>query len=109
MLCGTEKLRMKQDPRQHIYERDNFTCRYCGWSGATSFEQWQLGWFAIDHVSPIKHGGKEDDDTNLVVACHRCNSMKGQEPCSSVEAGKIIIARKRAEREAWFKRFVLKA
>lgn len=97
---------MKPDPRQHIYARDHFTCRYCGWSGATNFDQWLRGWFAVDHVVPLKHGGK-DEDSNLVVACHACNSMKGQGPCSSVEDGREIIARKRAEREAWFRRFVL--
>ena len=98
---------MNPDSRQDIYERDHYTCQYCGWCGATSFEQWQLGWFAIDHIVPQAHGGT-DDPSNLVVACHRCNSMKGQEKCSSVEEGRRIIAKKRAEREVWFRHFVLK-
>ncbi len=99
---------MEPDPRRHIYERDGFTCQYCGWSGATSFEQWLLGSLTIDHVSPLKHGGPEKDDTNMVVACHRCNMLKGQELCSSVKEGKAIIARKRAAAEQWFNRFVLR-
>ena len=98
---------MKPDPRQHIYEKYNFTCQYCGWSGATNFEQWIRGRFAIDHVVPTKHGGS-DDDSNLVLACGVCNTLKGQEPCQSVSEGKEIIARKKKEAEAWFKRFVLK-
>jgi hypothetical protein len=98
---------MKPDPRQHIYERDKFTCQYCGRCGAADFDEWLVAWFAIDHVIPLKHCGK-DEDSNLVVACHVCNTMKGQEPCSSVEEGKTIIARKRKERENWFNHFVLK-
>ena len=97
---------MKPDPHQHIYERDNYTCHYCGWSGATSFEQWQLGWLTSDHIVPKKHGGAKEDESNLVVACQRCNSMKGQEPCSSLEEGRAIISRKRVEREEWFKHYV---
>ena len=78
---------MKPDPRQHIYERDNYTCKYCGRSGADDFESWNHAWFAIDHVKPKKHDGS-DCDSNLVVACHTCNSIKGAEMCESVEEGK---------------------
>jgi len=98
---------MKPDPRQHIYERDNFTCRYCGWSGVTNFDQGLLGSLTIDHVVPKKHGGSEED-SNLVVACHVCNMLKGQEKCSSIENDREIIARKRAKYRTWFENFVLK-
>ncbi len=98
---------MKPDPRQHIYKRDNFTCQYCGWNGTTNFEQWLRGCLSLDHVVPVKHGGK-DEDANLVVACQVCNKLKGQEKCLSVKEGKEIIAGKRAESERWFESYVLK-
>lgn len=29
-------LEMKPDPRQHIFERDDFTCQYCGAGGSSN-------------------------------------------------------------------------
>ncbi len=84
---------MANYPNKEIYDRDNFTCQYCGWSGADDFESWNRGWLAIDHIKPRKHGGT-DDSNNLVVSCHTCNSVKGAEMCTSVEEGKQIIASK---------------
>jgi len=97
---------MKPDPRQHIYVRDKYTCQYCGWSGADDFENWNRAWFAIDHVTPKKHGGSDDDD-NLVVACNTCNSVKAADMCNSVEEGRQIIKRKNQGRREWFNKFVL--
>lgn len=31
----------------------------------------------IDHVIPLSKGGKMYDTNNLVIACERCNSKKG--------------------------------
>lgn len=52
--------------RSMIYKRDRNCCQYCG---ATSR-------LTIDHVIPKSKGG---DDTweNLVVACSKCNTLKG--------------------------------
>lgn len=52
--------------RSMIYKRDRNCCQYCG---ATSR-------LTIDHVLPRSKGG---DDTweNLVVACSKCNTLKG--------------------------------
>ena len=52
--------------RSMIYKRDRNCCQYCG---ATSR-------LTIDHVMPKSKGG---DDTweNLVVACSKCNTLKG--------------------------------
>lgn len=94
-------------PNQEIYERDNWTCRYCGRSGADNFEDWNSAWFAIDHVKPRKHGGTDTPD-NLVVACHTCNSVKSSDMCNSVEEGREIIKRKNQGRLEWYKKHVTK-
>lgn len=50
-----------------IYQRDGRVCAYCGST---------VGHFSIDHVVPVSRGGTHDI-RNIVVACRRCNSAKG--------------------------------
>jgi hypothetical protein len=52
--------------RQRIFERDGYTCNYCGVHGAK---------LECDHVVPLSRGGTNDDD-NLVTACRSCNRSK---------------------------------
>lgn len=52
--------------RWGIWERDNFTCHYCGARKP----------LAIDHKVPESKGGPTIPE-NLLTACVRCNSRKG--------------------------------
>ena len=52
--------------RQNIFKRDKFCCQYCGKSKDLT----------LDHVLPRARGGKSAW-TNLVTACKRCNTVKG--------------------------------
>lgn len=52
--------------RKYIYERDSYSCRYCGNAHSLS----------CDHVIPRKYGGKTIPE-NLVAACFSCNEIKG--------------------------------
>lgn len=54
--------------RKNLFERDDYTCQYCGRRLAAS----QL---SIDHVIPKSKGGKTHW-TNVVAACHKCNTKK---------------------------------
>ncbi|TRX62113.1 HNH endonuclease [Fulvivirga sp. M361] len=54
--------------RQNIFKRDQFECQYCG----TRSE------LTLDHVVPRSKGGKSSWD-NLVTACRRCNTHKGDD------------------------------
>lgn len=96
---------MKPDPRQHIYERDNFTCIYCGAGGRDNFEDWFMANLGIDHIKPRKHGGT-DEDSNLVVACHACNIYKGCTDCNTLEEAKEVVQEKRKQAKKWFDHFV---
>ena len=58
--------------RQHIKERDHFTCRACGLS--TVQEPNLL--LEIDHIIPVSKGGLTAED-NLQTLCWRCNRSKG--------------------------------
>lgn len=63
--------------RQHIKERDHFTCRYCGASIAK--EPNLL--LEIDHIVPVSKGGLTSED-NLQTLCWRCNRKKGNKLAS---------------------------
>lgn len=52
--------------RTTVFERDDFTCRYCGERG---------GRLECDHVVPVSRGGSHDFD-NLATACFGCNRSK---------------------------------
>lgn len=52
--------------RAAVFERDGFTCTYCGERG---------GKLECDHVHPLSKGGSNEMD-NLTTACFRCNRSK---------------------------------
>jgi hypothetical protein len=52
--------------RRLIFERDNYTCQYCGARGVR---------LECDHVHPVSRGGL-DHPSNLVTACFSCNRSK---------------------------------
>ena len=84
--------------RIDIYERDNFRCLYCDFDGAT-FEGWR--YLTIDHIDP---SGPRHDPHNLATCCRHCNSCKGNDPCSSIDEAKEIVARHDvANRDYWAK------
>lgn len=55
--------------KERLYERDLGRCRYCG----CVLELWQA---TTDHVVPRKEGGRTTM-ANQVIACPRCNAIKG--------------------------------
>lgn len=63
--------------RHNIFKRDNYTCQYCG----------AVRDLTIDHVVPSSKGG-QSNWTNLVTACKRCNTIKGDN--SPDEAGLVL-------------------
>jgi len=95
-------------PYQRIYERDEYTCQYCGWSGASEFDRWFIANFNIDHIKPVSAGGK-DEDSNLVLACRSCNLYKGKINCDSLDEARVVVVRKRKEAEAWYRKNILKS
>lgn len=52
--------------RHNVLRRDNFLCQYCGTNKNLT----------LDHLLPRSRGG-ETNWLNLVTACFRCNSRKG--------------------------------
>ena len=63
--------------RFNVFTRDRFRCQYCN-------ERKVMSELTYDHVTPRARGG-QTVWTNIVTACTRCNSRKGQMTCD--EAG----------------------
>jgi len=57
--------------RSQVFERDDYTCVYCGRSAQTDPEI-EL---SVDHVEPRRLGG-DSSTGNLVTACTACNRAK---------------------------------
>jgi 5-methylcytosine-specific restriction endonuclease McrA len=53
--------------RKNLFRRDDFQCQYCGRHDLP---------LTIDHMIPRSRGG-EDSWENLITACTRCNTVKG--------------------------------
>lgn len=60
----------KTNNRWQIFNRDNFTCQYCGKNPTEDGAKLHL-----DHIKPKIDGGT-DDFGNLVTACIQCNLEK---------------------------------
>ena len=58
--------------RSSIFERDEYTCQYCGKKG---------GRLECDHIHPFSLGGQSVPE-NLVTACMSCNRSKGAKTLS---------------------------
>lgn len=52
--------------RHNLMKRDHFQCQYCGGNKNLT----------LDHIMPRSRGG-QSSWTNLITACNRCNSKKG--------------------------------
>lgn len=58
--------------RQHIIERDGYTCQYC--NNSTNKEPNLL--LEVDHIIPLAKGGTTTEE-NLQTLCWKCNRHKG--------------------------------
>ncbi|MEQ6121246.1 HNH endonuclease [Reichenbachiella sp. MALMAid0571] len=63
--------------RYNIFKRDSYQCQYC----STTKD------LTLDHLIPRSKGGKSSWN-NLVTACKKCNSKKGD--CTPKEAGLVL-------------------
>lgn len=62
----TKKKPIPRELRKLVFERDNYTCRYCGQHADRPH---------CDHVYPESRGGATEL-SNLVTACRKCNIQK---------------------------------
>lgn len=75
-FSGWEAKRIK------IFERDEYTCQYCGNND---------GPFHCDHILPRSRGGT-DEEENLATACAFCNCSKGDKTVEEWRASGLAPA-----------------
>lgn len=56
--------------KKNVFKRDQYRCQYCGKNHAN---------LTIDHIIPKSKGGRTSWE-NVVVACQKCNLIKGNRP-----------------------------
>jgi hypothetical protein len=66
-----------EEIRKRIFQRDNYTCKYCGVRG---------GRLECDHIHPVSKGGS-NEDFNLTTACFRCNRSKRDKTLTEWKTG----------------------
>ena len=81
---------MKRTPigkrlRFQIFERDGFTCQYCGKNPPDVKLE-------IDHIIAVSTGGTNDPE-NLRTSCWACNAGKSNKPLGSVANDKDSLRR----------------
>ena len=78
----------KDSNRWEIFNRDNFTCQYCGRNPTENKVKLHL-----DHIKPKIDGGT-DDLENLVTACTQCNLGKSTKSLRNEVAFKKRFSKK---------------
>lgn len=93
LTSGNPERHWKVPPvnRREVFRRDNHTCQYCG----------STKHLTLDHVIPRSKGGTHTWD-NVVAACEKCNSSKGESPADRLrqrllhETGMVLKTKPKA-------------
>ena len=97
-VMNPTKIRQQRNYKK-CYQRDRYTCQYCGYNmeNATKFLP-----LHIDHIKPWSaHGG--NSLSNLVVSCQQCNLLASDKWFSSFEEKKEYILFEKKKR-SWQKK-----
>lgn len=76
---GAKRRAVTKETRFRVFERDGFTCKYCGAKPPNVVLE-------VDHVIPVASGGTNAIG-NLVTCCEACNAGKGARPLSTESSG----------------------
>lgn len=79
--------------RFRIFDRDNFTCQYCGQKAPNVV-------LHVDHITPVSKGGS-NDEANLTTACSACNSGKSDAVLTFHDSQPLVM---QAKDPKWIKR-----
>jgi 5-methylcytosine-specific restriction endonuclease McrA len=93
-------MKLKWAQAKELYERDNWTCQYCGWNARKNFTAWRH--LSADHVVRQADGGHPTSLDNLKTACDACNRLFNKTKFASFEDKKAKIKdRLETEQKEW--------
>ena len=97
MINHAKRISISKADQLHVFNRDNWTCKYCGdpvffaptlkllenkspghgyYQGhgkdGEMLELFRTKWASVDHINPVTKGGKNSFD-NYATACMDCN------------------------------------
>jgi hypothetical protein len=84
-----------------VRSRAKDRCEYCG-----ALQIHIVAGFHVEHIIARQHGGA-DDDSNLALACDRCNAFKGPNLSSIDPMTGKIVALFHPRKDAWHDHFIL--
>lgn len=73
---------IRPEKRLAIYIRDDFACVYCG----LALKDAPPADVTLDHLDARTNGGN-NDASNLITACRRCNSQRQAKPWQEYATG----------------------
>lgn len=88
--------------RKLVTERAEERCEYC-----LIHQDFSIYAHEIDHIIPIKHGGKNNPD-NLALSCLSCNRHKGSDFATIDPNTGEIIPLFNPRRQVWTEHFFLR-
>lgn len=90
MSKSSERIPISKRERFNIFNRDGFTCKYCG-------KQPPSVMLVVDHVIPVSAGGGNNPD-NLTTSCQECNQGKSATSIGEVpESSRLSILQDQME------------
>lgn len=81
-FSNNNRLPIETSVRFQVFERDNFTCQYCGRKSPEIILE-------IDHYVPVSKGGSNHFD-NLKTSCRECNEGKSDRELCPIERIKPV-------------------
>jgi len=83
--------------RFKIFQRDSFTCNYCGQKPPKTILE-------VDHIVPVSKGG-DDMEENLITSCFDCNRGKSDKSLTEVITSKTLNTELLIEKELQIKEY----
>lgn len=92
-----ERVALSKSLRFKIFQRDSFTCNYCG-------SKPPMVVLEVDHIIPVVKGG-DNMEENLITSCFDCNRGKSTKSLTQIPESKSLNLELLKEKELQLKEY----